>query len=575
MNIPSSRASRALAGTALALALVLLYGWRLGARSLWEPDEPRYAEIAREMLVTGDWVTPRLDMLRYYEKPPLVYWSAATSFAVFGISEWSARISVVLFALLFLAGTWTLARTLFGARAAILSTLTLALAPLSWVTGRLLVTDMFLAAGVVWVLAGYVLALDRRRRGESAVLPMIVAGAGATVALLAKGPIGLLLPALGIVPLRALAGRAASIGARGWAAAWAVVAILGLPWFLMLASRDPSFAKFFLWHEHVLRFLTGSAKHGAAPWYYLEMLAGGLFPSSFLLPWAIAVCRPRWRLWRAAGLEAAEMGTWLLLLFGGGTLLFFSVSQSKRPGYILPALPVAAILVGRSLARALEERASRGLRVSMAAAALGSWAAAAATLWFSLHPPAAVAAGEASAGFRSAGILTAVLLAALGGSLAASAFAVRARALQRGLVAVAASLFLALPSLGNVAERLDASLSVKAVSLRVASLASPTDVVASFGTILQGLNFYTGRRTVIVGGAGELEFGAQGDESRGWIIEPEELPALLAERTVYLVAPAGMTSRAIEYGAGRIRVLEETPSHVLLTNAEDPPPATP
>jgi 4-amino-4-deoxy-L-arabinose transferase-like glycosyltransferase len=269
------------------------------------------------------------------------------------------------------------------------------------------------------------------------------------------------------------------------------------------------------------------------------------------------------------------MGTWLLLLFGGGTLLFFSVSQSKRPGYILPALPVAAILVGRSLARALEERASRGLRVSMAAAALGSWAAAAATLWFSLHPPAAVAAGEASAGFRSAGILTAVLLAALGGSLAASAFAVRARALQRGLVAVAASLFLALPSLGNVAERLDASLSVKAVSLRVASLASPTDVVASFGTILQGLNFYTGRRTVIVGGAGELEFGAQGDESRGWIIEPEELPALLAERTVYLVAPAGMTSRAIEYGAGRIRVLEETPSHVLLTNAEDPPPATP
>src|SRR5215470_4486551 len=97
---------RRLAGIALVGALTLLYGWRLGARSFWEPDEPRYAEIGREMLATGDWVVPRLDALRYYEKPPLVYWSAAAAFALIGTSEGSARLPVVIFSLLFLAGTW-------------------------------------------------------------------------------------------------------------------------------------------------------------------------------------------------------------------------------------------------------------------------------------------------------------------------------------------------------------------------------------------------------------------------------------------------------------------------------------
>src|SRR5262249_50056955 len=154
-----------IAGFTLVAALALLYGWRLGARSFWEPDEPRYAEIGREMLVSGDWITPHLDALKYYEKPPLTYWSAASSFAVFGTSEGSARLGAVLFSLLFLAGTWTLARTLFGARTALLSTLVLALAPLAWISGRFLVPDMFLAGSVVWVLAGYALALNRRRRG--------------------------------------------------------------------------------------------------------------------------------------------------------------------------------------------------------------------------------------------------------------------------------------------------------------------------------------------------------------------------------------------------------------------------
>src|SRR4029453_9603238 len=121
----------------------------------------------------------------------------------------------------------------------------------------------------------------------------------------------------------------------------------------------------------------------------------------------------------------------------------------------------------------------------------------------------------------------------------------------------------------------DASLTVKRLALRAARLAGPEDVIASYGTVLQGLTFYSGRRTVIVGGAGELEFGAREDESRGWILPPKDLHALLEGRTVYMVAPARLASRARDYAGGRLRVLETTASFSLMTNAAAAAPVPP
>jgi len=586
--------SRVLAGLALAAIIVTLYGWHLGARSFWEPDESRYAEVGREMFVSGDWVTPRLNFLAYYEKPPLAYWSAAVGFTWFGVNETSARLGPAIFAMLYLAGAWRLARSLFGARTALAGSAILALAPLTWLTGRLLVTDMFLAAGVVWVLAGYVTALDRKRRGATTVLPMLAAGAGAAVALLAKGPIGVLLPALGIVPFRILAGRDAAIGRRGWAAAGAIAGAVGLPWFVLLSWRDPSFLKFFIWHEHVLRFFTHEAKREGPIWYYLPVLLAGLFPASLLLPWAVARHRPRLR---ARGWE--DRGAWLLLLFGGATLALFSVSQSKLAGYILPALPVPAILVGRALVGALvarrrkaesadadagahveahadvrevagasvlssigDDRVRWGLRASLGLGAAVSWMGAAYAIAVSRHPPPSLP--DLGGAFGPA-----IALVLLGAALAAPALLGRPVVLRWGLGAAALSLFAGLLSLENVAERVDASVSVKPAALLAARSAGPTDCIASYGSVLQGLSFYTGRRTVIVGGPGELAFGAGAQDSRDWILSNDQVPDLAAGRTVYLVVPRGLESRALDRGAGRFRVLDKTPAYTVLTNVRD------
>src|SRR6266571_3924950 len=108
-------------------AIVLLYSWRLGARSFWEPDEPRYAEIGREMLVSGDWVVPRLNFVKYYEKPPLTYWVTALSFALLGVGEAQARIGPVLATFLLIAATFVLGRVFYGKREAALGSALVAL----------------------------------------------------------------------------------------------------------------------------------------------------------------------------------------------------------------------------------------------------------------------------------------------------------------------------------------------------------------------------------------------------------------------------------------------------------------
>src|SRR5262245_65943299 len=121
------------------------------------------------MLESGDWLVPRLNYLKYFEKPPLAYWATALSFALFGVNETTARLGAIAAALACLAGSWVLGRSLFDRRSAHLGAVFLALAPLTWVAGRLLLTDVFLSAGVVWALAGYALAVRRAEDRESCV----------------------------------------------------------------------------------------------------------------------------------------------------------------------------------------------------------------------------------------------------------------------------------------------------------------------------------------------------------------------------------------------------------------------
>jgi 4-amino-4-deoxy-L-arabinose transferase-like glycosyltransferase len=323
--------------------LVLAAAWfaTTPLRPMLDPDEGRYAEIPREMLASGDWLTPRFDGLKYFEKPPLEYWATAAVYSVAGLSEWSSRLwSVGLaFGCLALVFAWT--RALFGGAAALAALTALAASPYFLIVGHLNLLD----AGLTFFLTAAVLAFTRAQRAAPASATernwMLAAWAAAALAVLSKGiVVGVL--AGGALIVYTLIER----DARPWRRLHPVSGVplfllLAAPWFIAVSLRNPGFASFFFVHEHFTRFLTTVHQRVEPWWYFLPLLALGV------LPWIAPLVRAVAGAWREPPAPVTEFKPRrFLLVFAAVTLLFFSASGSKLAPYILPMFPVLAALAG-------------------------------------------------------------------------------------------------------------------------------------------------------------------------------------------------------------------------------------
>jgi 4-amino-4-deoxy-L-arabinose transferase-like glycosyltransferase len=345
--------SRAFAIVAvLALALVWFSG--LDHRKLVRADESRYGEIPREMVASGDWLTPRLNGFKYFEKPPLQYWATATAFEAFGVDEWTVRLWPALtgFAgilLVFFAGA-----RCFGREVGLYASAALAGSLLYAALGHFTTLDMgvtlFLSAAV---FAFVVAQLDATPEPERRRW-MLAAWAAAAAAVLSKGLIGLVLPG-GAFVLYLLLRRDWGLVkrlylVRGAALFFAVAA----PWFVAVSLANPEFARFFFIHEHFERFLTKVHDRYEPAWYFLPVLAAGI------MPWLASFAAGLWQAARER--EPTRFRPLLFLLLWCATVfVFFSASSSKLASYILPLFPAAALLIGRQLAQA-----SRALLVGQA-----------------------------------------------------------------------------------------------------------------------------------------------------------------------------------------------------------------
>jgi 4-amino-4-deoxy-L-arabinose transferase-like glycosyltransferase len=330
--------------------LVLAAAWFATSpvRPLLDPDEGRYAEIPREMLVSGDWVTPRFDGLKYFEKPPLQYWATAAVYTVTGVSEWSSRAWSVGLAFGCLALTFLWTRALYGRDAGLAALTALAVSPYFLVIGHLNLLD----AGFTFWLTGAVFAFTRGQCAPAASLAerrwMLAAWGAAALAVLSKGiVVGVL--AGGALIIYSLLER----DARPWRRlhplpGLALFLAVAAPWFVAVSLRNPGFATFFFVHEHFARFLTTVHQRVEPWWYFLPLLALGA------LPWLGSLARavgPAWR--EEPGADAAApppverfRPRRFLLIFAGVTLAFFSASGSKLAPYILPMFPPLAAVVG-------------------------------------------------------------------------------------------------------------------------------------------------------------------------------------------------------------------------------------
>jgi hypothetical protein len=325
------------------LIFAVLWFGSIEYRRLIDPDEGRYAEISREMVASGDWLTPRLNDLKYFEKPPLQYWATATAFTLFGEHQWTARL-------------WSALTGFFGILFTVAATGRLFNPTTGWIAGAVL------ASSLLWNLIGHINTLDM---GVSAFLAAAVFalclaqrddatpaesrrwqdGAWALLALatLSKGLIGIVLPAATVVLY--------TVWQRDWGfiariRPWRGLTILLLitaPWFIAVSLANPEFAWFFFVHEHFQRFLTKVHHRYEPMWYFIPILMIGILPwLGSLLP----------------GLKAAKASSapgfspprfllaWTVVVFG-----FFSVSSSKLASYILPIFPSIAVLLGVYLAR--------------------------------------------------------------------------------------------------------------------------------------------------------------------------------------------------------------------------------
>ena len=315
---------------ALSLAVCMFH---LGSFGLWEPDEARYAEIAREMLQSGNILVPHLNYVAYVEKPPLLYWLTTLSFRILGVSEFAARLPVALSAIAGILATYFFALRAFGRRHAILAAAILTTTPLYALMAQVLTTDMMLTALVT--IATFSLYLHWREGGRWCWIAYAAMG----LAVMTKGPVGAALPILSMILWLALNRELSGAIARFRAVPGLLLTtLIAAPWFVAMTIREPGFFDFYFVGEHLRRVFETDYSHSEAFYFYVPVLAVGLLPWSLLVPMLT---------WRAAPRNPARS---FCVVAAAVTVVAFSCASAKLIPYILPAVPPIAVLIADGLA---------------------------------------------------------------------------------------------------------------------------------------------------------------------------------------------------------------------------------
>ncbi len=366
--------------TSVLLAFVLLpYGVHIGTPSLWDANEAFYVEGPREMRELGDWLTPRFNFAEKLNKPILSYWLVLLSFELFGVSEGAERAVILLCVIATVLLTYRLGELLLGQRVALWGALIVATSPKLIMVARRSLIDALLTslitAAVYFLLCGW----HRRSRAR-----LLLGHAAMGLGVLAKGLLGIVLPA-GVVALFLLLTHRLAEVKRFRPGLGALIGLaIAAPWFALMTQRHGGAYLFsFFIGEHVSRYLYGTQGAQRPFWYYVPTLLGEFAPWSFFLPLAIAIA---WRRIRSAGQEgegqvslSTSDGLSLLCIWFGFGFVFFSLSAAKQNEYLLPLYPAAALLVAHMFSairtpddasvpgRPVQWRAWRGFLIALGA----------------------------------------------------------------------------------------------------------------------------------------------------------------------------------------------------------------
>jgi 4-amino-4-deoxy-L-arabinose transferase-like glycosyltransferase len=530
---------RPLAPAIVIVAAAAICFFHLGSYGLWEPDEARYAEIAREMVETGDFIVPHLNYVAYVEKPPLLYWLTSFWFEIFGADALAARITPALSALGCVAATYLFAATAFDRKRATLAAAILATSPLFAIMAQVLTTDTLLT---LWItIAAFAFFLHWKKGGRWRWVFYAAMGLG----VLTKGPVAAVIPALSAsIFLWARGDWREGLRKLSVISGLALTSAIAAPWFVAVSIHQPDFFSFYFIGEHLRRVFEPSFSHGEPIYFYLPVIIGGMLPWSILMP-----------LIATKGKPAATY----CLIAAATTIGLFSLASGKLIPYVLPALPPLAILIADGTIEYVERDGLRTAR-RLGAVAILPVAAGIGLIGFLSHNRQALE-GYLLLGRASLTALAAILLVGGGAALVTSR-----RSGEACLVSIAVMTAAVLVAASYARIAIEPMRSYDALSRQVARK-QPRAVLISYGKYVQVLPFYAQRRVILFGNPSELRFGAEHDPDAGqfFLVNDAALISLWKNesRAVLVIDERDLQRLAPELGAYELVAAEHHKLAVL------------
>jgi 4-amino-4-deoxy-L-arabinose transferase-like glycosyltransferase len=543
----------------LTLAFGALYFFRLGSYPLSNPDEGRYAEIPREMVTSGDYVTPRLNGVVYFEKPPLVYWTTALCLKVFGSSEWSMRATPALFALAGVLLTYAAARRLHGREAGLLAAAVLGTSILYFVIAHIMLLDMAVSVLMAATLFCFILGV-REEPGTRRRWFFYGLYASAALATLTKGLIGFLVTGAVMFFWLLIFNQWKRLRPLHLPSGIALFLLIAAPWHILAAQQNETWAHRYFVYEHFERFTTPAASRPGAWHYFVWIVVAGLIPwTGFLWSAVREAVRGGW----AKKNENAD--AWFFVTWAAFIFLFFSKSHSKLAPYILPIFPALAVLIGAWLATAL--RATDGAKRLRIGLGLFSFFAGllGVALCVVVAQPALVRMGADQANalrvpaFAMAGVLL------VGGIL--TPWLAKVRGVRAGVTGLAVTMALFFAGLQFAAPNISKP-GTKELAAVVTAKAKPGDRVLHYHEFFHDFTFYAQRVVDVVAFKGELELeeDAAARASGRFMEEPKFRELWSGSGRVWAVARKKDLKELFGDATFRYHLIAETRDHTLFSN---------
>lgn len=549
----------------LAILLAIFYAVWIGGYALFTPDEGRYSEVAREMVASGDYVTPRLNGVAFLDKPALYYWLQASAINLFGVKEWALRLWPALIGILGCLVTYLAGNVLFSRRTGIISALILATCPLFYGAAHYANLDLEVSVLVANSLMFFIIAMALPM-GKLRSASLLSAYTFAGLAFLTKGLIGIAFPAMVIGAWVLLLNRWSILKKMHLIIGLTLFTCISLPWYVLAQKANPEFLHFFFVTQQVTRFLTkADFNNKAAFWFYIPIVLAGIFP------WCVfviqAISQHVKQVWNNRQQHAASafLLLWLCIVF-----VFFSIPKSKTVGYILPIFPTLALLIGNYLDTKWSQVKSKGMLAGLIAFILICLGTA---VGFIMSPQIAkLHINENLIPYFNVGAIV-FLSAAI-----TSCFLIRKLSSSNIFYCLltTASLFLLLmiASASALNER-----SIKPLTLELKSLVKPDDEIVAYYKFYYDIPIYTQKRVTIVADwtapdieqndnwLRELWYGMPFQNTKEWLINDETFwKRWNSNKRLFVVTDTSNYEKLKAAGKNNIHEISQYKNAVLISN---------